>query len=162
MARNVVASLAVGVIALAGCTASPADDPSSGASLRVAADDRAQALWADRTAYVGDNSRVVALVEDAGFGPVGSYSLSLWTTRPPYAVTITVTDPAKPLEATDLTGPATLLLGTVTNLGAVHVTGPGREFSLTAREATAALGHDVKTLGTDRDALAEYVRSLDD
>ncbi|WP_020144899.1 DUF4825 domain-containing protein [Terracoccus sp. 273MFTsu3.1] len=162
MVRNVVASLAVGVLALAGCTTSPADDPSSGASGPVAADDRAQALWADRTAYVGDNSRVVALVEDAGFGPVGSFSLSLWTTRPPYAVTITVTDPAKPLEATDLTGPATLLLGTVTNLDAVHVTGPGREFSLTAREATAALGHDVKTLGTDRGALADYVRSLDD
>ncbi|MBW8731137.1 MAG: DUF4825 domain-containing protein [Terrabacter sp.] len=162
MVRNVVASLAVGVVALAGCTSSPADDPSRGTSASVAADDRAQALWADRTAYVGDNSRVIALVEDAGFGPVGSYSLSLWTTRPPYAVTITVTDPAKPLDATDLTGPATLLLGTVTNLDAVHVTGPGREFSLTARQATAALGHDVKMLGTDRNALDDYVRSLDD
>ena len=162
MVRNVFASLAVGVLALAACTSSPADAPSPGASGSVAANVRAQALWADRTAYVGDNSRVLALVEDAGFGPVGSYSLSLWTTRPPYAVTITVTDPAKPLDATDLTGPATLLLGTVTNLDAVHVTGPGREFSLTAREATAALGHDVKMLGTDRTALADYVRSLDD
>jgi len=162
MVRNVVASLAVGVLALAGCTSSPADAPSSGASGAVAAGDRAQALWADRTAYVGDNSKVIALVGDAGFGRVGSYTLSLWTTRPPYAVTITLTDPAKPLDATDLTGPATLLLGTVTNLDSVHVTGPGATFSLTAREATAALGHDVKTLGTDRAALADYVRSLDD
>ena len=168
MVRNVVASLAVGVVALAGCTSSAPDAPSPGASgasgapRAVAAGDRVQALWADRTAYVGDNSKVIALVEDAGFGPVGSYSLSLWTTRPPYAVTITVTDPAKPLDATDLTGPATLLLGTVTNLDAVHVTGPGREFSLTARQATAALGHDVKMLGADRNALDDYVRSLDD
>ena len=95
-----------------------------------------------------------------GFGPAGSYTLSLWTTRQPYAVTIAVTDPAKPFEATDLSGPATLLLGTVTNLDAVHVTVQGRTYSLTAREATATLGHDVKTLGTDRAALDDYLRSL--
>jgi hypothetical protein len=162
MVRNVVASLAVGVVALAGCSSSPADAPSPGGSGSVAAGDRAQALWADRTAYVGDNSKVIALVGDAGFGLVGSYSLSLWTTRPPYAVTITVTNPAKPLDATDLIGPATLLLGTVSNLDAVHVIGPGSTFSLTAREATAALGHDVKRLGTERAALTDYVGSLDD
>jgi hypothetical protein len=162
MVRTVLASLAVGLATLSGCTTSQADAPPPGASGSVAAEDRTQALWADRTAYVGDNSTVIALVGDAGFGPAGSYSLSLWTTRPPYAVTIAVTDPAKPLDATDLTGPATLLLGMVTNLDAVHVTGPGSTFSLTAREATARLGHDVKTLGTDRTALADYVRSLDD
>ena len=160
MLRTALVSLAIGVT-LAGCTTSRADAPSV-PSGSVASEDRVQALWADRTAYVGDNSKVIALVGDAGFGPAGSYSLSLWTTRPPYAVTITVTDPAKPLDATDLTGPATLLLGTVTNLDAVHVTGPGRTFTLTAREATATLGHDVKTLGTDRAALSDYVRSLDD
>ena len=160
MVRTVLASLALGV-ALAGCTTSEADAP-SGPSGSMASEDRAQALWADRTAYVGDNSKVVALVENAGFGIAGTYSLSLWTTRRPYAVTISVTDTAKPLDATDLTGPATLLLGTVTNLDAVHVTGPGTTFSLTAREASVTLGHDVKTLGTDRTALAGYVRSLDD
>ena len=162
MVRNVVASLVLAAAALSGCTTTPGDAGATGASATVGADAHAQALWADRTAYVGDNSKVIALVGDAGFGPAGSYTLSLWTTRPPYAVTIAVTDPAKPLDATDLTGPATLLLGTVTNLDAVHVTGPGSTFSLTAREATAVLGHDVKTLGTDRAALADYVRSLDD
>ncbi len=40
-------------------------------------------------------------------------------------MTITVTDPAKPFATTDYSGAATLLLGTVANLDAVHVTSGG-------------------------------------
>jgi hypothetical protein len=131
-------------------------------SATAGTDTQAQALWAHRTAYVGDNSKVLALVDDAGFGARGSYALSLWTTSRPYAVTIALTDPVKPFETTDYSGPATLLLGTVTNLDAVHVTSEGRTYTLTAREATARLGHDVKSLGTDRAVLDGYLRSLQD
>ena len=101
-------------------------------------------------------------MDDAGFGPAGSYALSLWTTCKPYAVTITVTDSAKPFETTDYRAPATLLLGTVTNLDAVHVTSGERTYSLTVGQASATLGHDVKTLGTDRAELDRYLRSLRD
>ena len=162
MVRTVLCSLAVSVLGLAGCTTSePADQP-RGASATVAVADRAQALWAGRTAYVGDSSKVVALVDAAGFGPRGTYSLALWTTRPPYAVTITLSDTGKPFGTTDLRAPATLLLGTVTNLDTVNVTSAGQTYTLTARPATAALGRDVKTLGTDRGGLEDYVASLDD
>jgi len=141
---------ALGVVTLAGRSTSSAEaEPGTKA--------QAQALWADRTAYTGDNSKVSALVDDAGFGPQGTYSLSLWTTRPPYAVTISMHEPAKPFDQTDFSGPATLLLGTVGNLETVHVTSQGKTWTLTAREATAILGHDVKTLGTDRAALEDYL-----
>ena len=160
--RSTLGALVLGAAALAGCTTPDPDAPSASPVATVGADAQAQALWAHRTAYVGDNSKVIALVGDAGFGPAGSYTLSLWTTRKPYAVTIALTDPAKPFETTDFSAPATLLLGTVTNLDAVHVTAAGQTYSMTAGEASTALGHDVKTLGTDRAALDEYVRSLRD
>lgn len=105
----------------------------------------------------------LALVDAAGFGPRGTYTLSLWTTRPPYAVTIDLPRPAKPFEQTDFSAAATTLLVTVRNLDAVHVTSQGKTYTLTAKEATAALGRDVKTLGTDRQALATTcVRSRTD
>ena len=91
-----------------------------------------------------------------------AYTLSLWTTRPPYAVTIDLPQPAKPFEQTDFSEAATILLGTVRNLDAVHVTSQGKTYSLTAREATATLGRDVKTLGADRQALTDYLRSHED
>ena len=162
MVRNVVGSLVLAAVALSGCTSSPGDAQGTGASATVGSDTQAQALWAHRTAYVGDNSKVISLVDDAGFRSTGSYALSLWTTSKPYVVTITVTDPAKPFETIDFSAPATLLLGTVTNLDAVHVTSGGKTYSLTAGQATATLGHDVKTLGTDRAALDRYLRSLAD
>ncbi|GAA2021285.1 hypothetical protein GCM10009740_07320 [Terrabacter terrae] len=154
--------VALGVLALTGCTGAAADDPSTAASATGGPDARTEALWAGRTAYVGDNSKVIALVDQAGFGPLGTYTLSLWTTRPPYAVTIDLPHPAKPFEQTDFSEAATILLGTVSNLDAVHVTSQGKTYSLTAREATATLGRDVKTLGTDRQALADYLRSHED
>src|SRR6478672_13884598 len=162
MVRNVVGYLVLAAVALSGCTSSPGDAQGTGASATAGTDTQAQALWAHRTAYVGDNSKVIALVGDAGFGPAGTYTLSLWTTSQPYAVTIALTDPAKPFETTDYSGAATLLLGTVTNLDAVHVTSGARTYTLTTREATARLGHDVKSLGTDRAALVGYLRSLQD
>lgn len=162
--KKVIAStalgLALGASALTGCTGS--DDPSTTASATGGPEARTEALWAGRTAYVGDNSKVIALVDAAGFGPRGTYTLSLWTTRPPYAVTIDLPHPAKPFEQTDFSAAATLLLGTVRNLDVVHVTSQGKTYTLTAGEATATLGHDVKTLGTDRQALAGYVRSIED
>lgn len=162
MVRTALACVVIGAVALAGCTASRPDDQPPGSSVAVAPADRTAALWAHRTAYVGDNSKVIALVGDAGFGAAGSYTLSLWTTRKPYAVTITLTDPDKPFGTTDFRAPATLLLGTVTNLDTVHVTADGETYSFTAAEASTALGHDVKTLGTDRSVLAAYVRALGD
>jgi len=154
--RNTLGALVLGAVSLAGCTTPDPDAPSGGPAATAGADARAQALWAHRTAYVGDNSKVIALVGDAGFGPAGTYTLSLWTTSQPYAVTIALTDPAKPFETTDYSGAATLLLGTV------HVTSGARTYTLTTREATARLGHDVKSLGTDRAALVGYLRSLQD
>ena len=153
MVRTVLGALALSVVALTGCTSSAQPDPY---------ETRAQALWADRTAYTGDNSKVLALVGAAGFAPEGGYSLSLWTTRPPYAVTVEVPEPAKPFETIDYTTPATLLLGTVGNLETVRVTSEGRTWSLTATQASAALGHDVKTLGTDRAALEHYLAAAHD
>ena len=160
--RSTLGALVLGAVALAGCTTPDPDAPSGGPAATAGADARAQALWAHRTAYVGDNSKVIALVGDAGFGPAGTYTLSLWTTIQPYAVTIALTDPAKPFETTDYSDAATLLLGTVTNLDAVHVTSGARTYTLTTREATARLGHDVKSLGTDRATLVGYLRSLQD
>jgi len=154
--------LALGASALTGCTGSSSDDPSTTASATVGPEARTEALWAGRTEYVGDSSKVIALVDAAGSARRGAYTLSAGTTRPPYAVTIDLPHPAKPFEQTDFSAAATILLGTVRNLDAVHVTSQGKTYTLTAKEATAALGRDVKTLGTDRQALAGYVRSLQD
>ena len=159
MVRTVLCSLAVSVLGLAGCTTSePADQP-RGASATVAVADRAQALWAGRTAYVGDSSKVVALVDDGRLR-------AAWQLLPRAlddAAAVCRDDHAlrhrealrhdRPQRA-----PATLLLGTVTNLDTVHVTSAGQTYTLTARQATAALGRDVKTLGTDRAGLEDYVR----
>ncbi len=136
------------LVAMTGCGGSPKDPdvPS-----------RAQSLWSSRIRYLGDSSRVEALVREVGPVPEGSYSIGLQTANPPYALTIEVERPHKPFDATDFSEPATLLLGLVTNLDKVSVTSSGHAYSLTAAAASQDLGYDVKELGRDLSRLSAYL-----
>ena len=155
--RLAVTVALVGTV-LAGCTAGQSDESESqDSSVRIA-----ESLWADRTDYVGDNSKVAAILGDAGLGSAGDYTVALETRDRPYAATVTFTSLEKPFETTDFSHQATLLLGLVGNLEEVHVAGDGKTYSLTAAEATDALGYDVKNLGQDQERLKEYLEAESD
>lgn len=117
----------------------------------------AQSLWSARTDYLGDNSRVAELANRAGLGPAGTYSLSLQTQHAPYSMTVTFDHLDKPFDSVDFSGNATLMLGLITNLDTVSITSDGHLYSLTAADASTALGYDVKELGRDQAKLAAYV-----
>ncbi|WP_076261736.1 DUF4825 domain-containing protein [Intrasporangium flavum] len=156
MAALTAVALLTGCSATSGRDATPSEAPTDASGRLVAQ------LWADRTAHVGDNSKVIALVGDTGLDALGRRTISLQTDRSPYGVTVRFPDPVKSGGPVDVTSQATLLLGTVGNLERVTVEANGTTFTLTAAAASQALGHDVKQLGTDRAALEQYVSSLDD
>ena len=140
------------LVTLTGCGGSPneLDVPS-----------RAQSLWSSRVSDLGDSSRVAALTREVGPAP-GSYSISLQTAKPPYALTIALERLHKPFDATDFSEPATLLLGLVANLDKVSVTSSGHAYSLTAADASKDLGYDVKELGKDQRRLTAYLDANSD
>lgn len=152
-----MSALMLGALALTGCAASPAATPP-----QANAASRAHTLWQNRTAYVGDNSKVAALTADAGFGAMGKHTIALYTTAPPYVVTVAYDALAKPFDTVDFTMPVTLLLGTVENLDRVEVRSGADTFALTSAEASAKLGFDVKELGQDEARLTAYLESVDD
>ncbi len=157
MLRRMVCATLLAAVALTGC--------STGHESAVAPTDavtRAHSLWLDRTAHVGDNSKVIALTADAGFGSMGTHTLALHTDARPYAVTVAYSALDKPFDTVDFTPQATLLLGMIANLDRVEVTAGTDDFVLTAEEASKALGFDVKELGRDEAKLTAYFRSLDD
>jgi len=143
-----IAALAVAVT-MGGCAAAgfePADSPNA-----------AQSLWSARTDFIGDNSSVAELADDAGFGPAGTYSLSLQTEQSPYVMTVALDTLDKPFDDVDFSAPATLMLGLVANLDQVSVTSDDHTYSLTASDASKTLGFDVKKLGRDKTRLAAYL-----
>lgn len=149
MRARVVMGVLVIAVTLGGCGIPSAE--------RSDAPDSAQSLWSARTDFVGDNSRVVQLAGLAGFGPAGTYSLSLQTQQPPYAMTVAFERLDKPFDDVDFSADATLMLGLVANLDTVSVTSGEHSYSLTASDASTALGFDVKELGRDEAKLAAYL-----
>ncbi len=114
---------------------------------------RAHSLWSSRTDFIGDNSRVARVADHAVFGPAGTYSHSLQTQQSPYAVTVALTDLDKPFDAVDISASSTLMLGLVANLDKVPATSGDHFSSLTASDASTALGFDVKELRRDEATL---------
>lgn len=144
---------ALGALSATGCDGSATPDAASG---------RAGALWAARTPYVGDNSRVGALVGRVGPAPAGSYTIELHTAAAPLGLTVDLTRLDKPFPATDFHQPAALLLGLIGNADEVTFTSGGDTYSLTAAQASRDVGFDVRRLGQDRGALEAYVRQSTD
>lgn len=153
------AAVLVGV-SLSSCTVNASQDHVAIAA-GAGVDAESDALWEHRTPFVGDNSRVIALISDADFGPGASYTIKLQTEKPPYGLTVAFPGgdvSGKPLAAVNFTRAATKVLGTVGNLEWVKVTGEGADvFSLTAKQASETLGFDVKELGQDQRKLTDYV-----
>jgi hypothetical protein len=148
----------LGGVVLAGCTQGPEQSQEGPPSV----DNRAHALWLDRTAYVGDNSKVGALIEQTGLAAMGSMTFSLQTVTVPYGLEVSYDATGKPFDTVDFTPQATLMLGLVANLDQVDVTSGERTHTFTSDQASRQLGYDVKTLGQDEAKLREYLRSLED
>ena len=102
MSRRSAAIALLMVVALTGCGGSPEEphEPS-----------RAQSLWSSRTPYIGDNSRVAALVREVSPAPEGSFSIGLQTAKPPYALTIEMERLDKPFDRLQRTGDAPARVG---------------------------------------------------
>jgi hypothetical protein len=105
---------------------------------------------------------MVALVSQAGFGPGGAYTIELQTERVPYGVTVRFDSLSKPFDSIDFRPQSTLLLGLVANLDHVDVRSGEDVYSLTAADASKALGYDVKALGRDKGKLTAYVNAQQD
>ncbi len=157
MTRRALSAVLLAVLALGGCTGG-SNEPGGSSSV----EDRAQSLWLDRTAYVGDNSKVIALVDGAGFGSMGAHTLSLQTEQAPYGVDITFSSLGKPFDTVDFTPQATLVLGLVENLDQVTVRSGESTRTYTSADVSGDLGYDVKTLAQDVEKLETYLQSLED
>lgn len=153
--RKMVCAMLLGAAAVAGCTTGSGPASTSAVS-------QADSLWQSRTAHLGENSKVVALTANAGFGSMGTQTITLRTDSTPYVMTVAYTALDKPFNTIDFTQPATLLLGTIANLDRVEVTSGTDRFELTSAQATAKLGFDVKELGRNKDKLLAYSQSLRD
>jgi hypothetical protein len=149
--------LALGAgLALAGCSGSdsgPAPDQADPTT-------QVRSLWDDRTAYVGNASKVTALLRDAGFARGGAYTVSLQTRRPPYAITVSYGDASSMPSDADVERSVTMLLGMVQNLDMVRVVSDGAARSWSAVDVSQRLGYDVKELGRDQSKLTTFVSSI--
>lgn len=128
-------------------------------------------LQENSTRYLGDNSRVIALVDATGPEAVGEPTLELHTDHRPYGLVINFSSVAPGVTADTadglMTDRAVLLMATIDNVDEIRWTLPersglGPDGSLSRAEADALVGFPVADLGTTEDDLKELVKRLED
>lgn len=144
----VVAASLTAVATLGGCGSAATNDKSTS---------EAKVLSSMRADYVGDNSRVAALVREVFPTSDFGYSLRLETAARPFTVTIRIDRSTKPVQHLDFSQQATLLLGLIANVDAVTVVSADSHYALTTAVATKRLGYDVKELGRSQSRLQTYI-----
>jgi len=117
-------------------------------------------LYKLRLDYIGDNSGVIRLVQQAGFEFAGDYIIELKTSAEPYGLKVFYSKFSDPFSSLDFSQNATVLLGLIKNLDYVEITDGNNTYKLTAEEASAALGHDVKEFGSNPKKIEAYFESL--
>lgn len=119
-------------------------------------------LYRLRLAHLGDNSGVGRLLEATGLAHLGEYQMELETAQRPYGLHINYSSFIDKFEAYDFSTNATEFLGLIQNLDYITITGGTTTYKLTADEASAALGYDVKELGKTPEKLVEYLKTVYD
>ena len=146
------AVLLIGV-ALTGCSTS--------ATERSDASSQAQSLWSARSAYVGDSSRMTALVREVGLGPAGSYGIELQTAHAPYAMTVAFTKlKAARRHRPQLERDPPARVGRQPRPGVGHLGSAG--LLPDVGRCLRKLGYDVKELGRDQRKLTAYLEKSRD
>lgn len=129
------------------------------------------ALHENRTEYLGDNSRVLALVEATGPEVVGEQTLELHTDDRPYVLVMAFSsvdvDVTSEIADDLMTDRAVLLLATIDNVDEIRWKLPESlsqepDGSLSRAEADALIGSSAAGMGATAGSLTELVEFLQD
>ncbi len=109
--------------------------------------------------YIGDNSKVMKLIESTGIKDVGNFKIELQTSEAPYGLKINFDEEAdKDFDYGNVEKDIVKLLGLIENLGYVEITKDGETKKYTESEISESLGFDVKDLYKDPAKLEEFIK----
>ncbi|MGD8213635.1 DUF4825 domain-containing protein [Aestuariimicrobium sp. Y1814] len=162
LALRLAPLLLMGVVTTTGCTIlTGTDEPPAPTDPNTPTSEAidAPALFEAKTDHLGDNSRVIQVVDATRVSLLGTRTIALLTDQAPLTLAIALTNPAlddADLLAQRLRERAVLMLACISNADAVSWTieGPSpNQGSLTRTEADKLLGVPVRTYATSADRL---------
>jgi hypothetical protein len=118
-----------------------------------------------RVQYLGDNSKVSALLDIIGAGDLGEYTIALKTDEEPYGLTVNYSTlknegAEEKFENTGRIEYAYYALALIENLSEVDVNYMGHNYRLTVAEANEIVKGDIKDYGRSAEKLKELEHIL--
>ncbi|SHI65355.1 DUF4825 domain-containing protein [Parasporobacterium paucivorans] len=120
-----------------------------------------QEYYNARVQYIGDNSKVIALLDIIGVGEMGEYTIAMKTDKEPYGLTVDYSklknarDETK-FENMDRIDYAYFALALIENLNEVDVIYNGYKYHLTIEQANELVKGNIKNYGGSSEKVKEF------
>lgn len=118
--------------------------------------DNVDILWKHKTEYVGDNSKVINILSEAGAEDIGDYKIEIESDKKPYDLKMNYEN-VKDMEPAQLEKLAAVTMGLVGNLKRMHINAEGKDYEYTIDEINKKFNMDVKDLSKDKQKLKSFL-----
>nr|WP_165983405.1 DUF4825 domain-containing protein [Macrococcus goetzii] len=118
--------------------------------------DNVDSLWKHKTEYVGDNSKVINILSEAGAKDIGDYKIEIESDKKPYGLKVNYEN-VKDMDPEQLEKLAAVTMGLVGNLERMQINADGKDYDYTIDEINKKFNMDVKDLSKDKQKLKSFL-----
>lgn len=118
--------------------------------------DNVDSLWKHKTEYVGDNSKVINILSEAGAKDIGDYKIEIESDKKPYGLKVNYEN-VKDMDPEQLEKLAAVTMGLVGNLERMQINADGKDYDYTIDEINKKFNMDFKDLSKDKEKLKSFL-----
>lgn len=117
--------------------------------------DNVDSLWKHKTEFVGDNSKVINILNEAGAKDIGDYKIEIESGKKPYGLKVNYEN-VKDMDPAQLEKLTAVTMGLVGNLERMQINADGKAYDYTIDEINKMFNMDVKDLSKDKQKLKSF------
>ncbi|UTH15857.1 DUF4825 domain-containing protein [Macrococcus epidermidis] len=118
--------------------------------------DNVDSLWKHKTEYVGNNSKVINILSEAGAKDIGDYKIEIESDKKPYGLKVNYEN-VKDMDPEQLEKLAAVTMGLVGNLERMQINADGKDYDYTIDEINKKFNMDAKDLSKDKQKLKSFL-----
>lgn len=119
-------------------------------------DNHIDTIWKNKTEFVGDNSKVISILNGAGAEDIGAYKIEIESDKEPYNLKIHF-DNVTNVDTEQLDKLVAVTMGLIGNLERMQIIADNEEYNYTLENVNKKYKMNVKELSKDKEKLEMFL-----
>lgn len=119
-------------------------------------DNHIDTIWKNKAEFVGDNSKVISILNGAGAKDIGAYKIEIESDKEPYNLKIHFDDVTN-VDTEQLDKLVAVTMGLIGNLERMQIIADSEEYNYTLENVNKKYKMNVKELSKDKEKLESFI-----